>query len=117
MIAPKKSVRFGKSASNQKSILRNLAISLFENGRIITTVSKGKFLRGFVDKLVTFAKKGDLSSRRVCIRMINNSDTVKKLFDVIGPASYDRNGGHTRLIKYKNRHGDGAELVIVELIK
>jgi len=78
---------------------------------------KGKFLRGFVDKLITFAKKGDLSSRRVCIRMMNNSDTVKKLFDEIGPAGYDRNGGHTRLIKYKNRHGDGAELVIVELIK
>ena len=117
MIAPKKSVRFGKSASNQKSILRNLAISLFENGRIVTTISKGKFLRGFVDKLVTFAKKGDLSSRRVCIRMMNNSDIVKKLFDEIGPAGYDRNGGHTRLIKYKNRHGDGAELVIVELIK
>jgi large subunit ribosomal protein L17 len=117
MIAPKKSVRFGKSASNQKSILRNLAISLFENGRIVTTVSKGKFLRGFVDKLVTFAKKGDLSSRRVCIRMMNNSDIVKKLFDEIGPAGYDRNGGHTKLIKYKNRHGDGAELVIVELIK
>jgi ribosomal protein L17 len=117
MIAPKKSVRFGKSASNQKSILRNLAISLFENGRITTTVSKGKFLRGFVDKLITFAKKGDLASRRNCIRMLNNSDIVKKLFDEIGPASYGRSGGFTRLVKYRNRLGDGALLVIVELIK
>ena len=117
MIAPKKSVRFGKSASNQKSILRNLAISLFENGRITTTVSKGKFLRGFVDKLITFAKKGDLASRRNCIRMLNNSDIVKILFDEIGPASYGRSGGFTRLVKYRNRLGDGALLVIVGLIK
>ena len=117
MIAPKKAGRFGKSASNQKSIIRNLAISLFENGRITTTVSKGKFLRGYVDKLITFAKKGDLASRRVCLKIMDNSDIVKKLFDEIGPSTYGRTSGYTRLIKYKNRLGDGAELVIVELIK
>jgi large subunit ribosomal protein L17 len=97
--------------------MRNLAISLFENGRITTTITKGKYLRGFVDKLITFAKKGDLASRRNCLRLINNSNVVKKLFDEIAPSSYDRNSGFTRIIKYKNRMGDGAELVIVELLK
>jgi large subunit ribosomal protein L17 len=117
MVVPKKARRLGKSASNQKAILNNLAISLFENGRITTTVTKGKYLRGYVDKLITFARKGDLASRRVCLRMMHNSDVVKKLFDEIGPASYDRTSGFTRIIKYKNRLGDGAELVIVELLK
>ena len=117
MVVPKKARRLGKSASNQKSILNNLAISLFENGRITTTITKGKYLRGYVDKLITFAKKGDLASRRVCLRLMDNSDVVKKLFDEIGPACFGRTSGFTRIIKYKNRLGDGAELVIVELIK
>ena len=117
MVIPKKSKRLGKSPSHQKAMLRNLAISLFENGRITTTVTKGKYLRGFVDKLITFAKKGDLASRRECLKLIDNTDAVKKLFEEIGPAAYDRTSGFTRIIKYKNRLGDGAELVIVELIQ
>jgi large subunit ribosomal protein L17 len=117
MVVPKKAKKLGGSSSHQKAIMRNLAISLFENGRITTTITKGKYLRGFVDKLITFAKKGDLASRRNCLRLINNSNVVKKLFDEIAPSSYDRNSGFTRIIKYKNRMGDGAELVIVELLK
>jgi large subunit ribosomal protein L17 len=117
MVVPKKAKKLGGSSSHQKAILRNLAISLFENGKITTTIAKGKYLRGFVDKLITFAKKGDLASRRNCLRLINNSNVVKKLFDEIAPSSYDRNSGFTRIIKYKNRMGDGAELVIVELLK
>jgi large subunit ribosomal protein L17 len=117
MVIPKKSRRLGKSPSHQKAILKNLAISLFENGRITTTVAKGKYLRGYVDKLITFAKKGDLASRRQCLKLLDNTDAVKKLFDEIGPASYGRNSGFTRLIKYRNRLGDGAQLVIVELLK
>lgn len=117
MVIPKKSRRLGKSPSHQKAILKNLAISLFENGRITTTVAKGKYLRGYVDKLITFAKKGDLASRRQCLKLLDNADAVKKLFDEIGPAAYGRNSGFTRLIKHKNRLGDGAQLVIVELLK
>jgi large subunit ribosomal protein L17 len=117
MVVPKKAKKLGGSSSHQKAIMRNLAISLFENGKITTTITKGKYLRGFVDKLITFAKKGDLASRRNCLRLINNSNVVKKLFDEIAPSSYDRNSGFTRIIKYKNRMGDGAELVIVELLK
>jgi large subunit ribosomal protein L17 len=117
MVVPKKSKRLGKSPSHQKAMLRNLAISLFENGRITTTITKGKYLRSFVDRLITFAKKGDLASRRECLKLIDNADAVKKLFDEVGPAAYERTSGFTRMIKYKNRLGDGAELVIVELLK
>jgi len=117
MVVPKKARNFGGSSSHQKAIMRNLAISLFENGKVTTTISKGKYLRGFVDKLIIFAKKGDLASRRNCLRLINNSNVVKKLFDEIAPSVYERNSGFTRIIKYKNRMGDGAELVIVELLK
>jgi large subunit ribosomal protein L17 len=117
MVVPKKAKKLGGSSSHQKAIMRNLAISLFENGKITTTITKGKYLRGFVDKLITFAKKGDLASRRNCLRLINNSNIVKKLFDEIAPSVYERNSGFTRIIKYKNRMGDGAELVIVELLK
>jgi large subunit ribosomal protein L17 len=117
MVVPKKAKKLGGSSSHQKAIMRNLAISLFENGKITTTITKGKYLRGFVDKLITFAKKGDLASRRNCLRLISNSNIVKKLFDEIAPSVYERNSGFTRIIKYKNRMGDGAELVIVELLK
>ncbi|MBM3709613.1 MAG: 50S ribosomal protein L17 [Actinobacteria bacterium] len=117
MVIPKKARRLGGGASSQKAILKNLAISLFENGRVTTTLAKGKYLRGYVDRLITFARKGDLTSRRMCLKMVNNADIVKKLFDEIGPASYGRTSGFTRLLRYKNRLGDGAELVIVELIK
>ena len=117
MVVPKKARRLGRSASNQRAILRNLAISLFENCIITTTLTKGKYLRGYIDRLITFAKKGDLASRRMCLKMINNADIVKKLFDEIGPANYGRTSGFTRVLRYKNRLGDGAELVIVELIK
>ena len=115
MVIPKKSRRFGGSSSHQKVIMRNLAISLFENGRIVTTISKGKYLRGFVDKLITLAKKGDLSSRRICLKLLSNNLTVQKLFNEIAPGMYNKSSGFTRIIKYKNRLGDGAELVIVEL--
>ncbi len=117
MVVPKKGRRLGGSSSHQKAIVKNLAVSLFDNGRIETTVAKAKILRGFVDKLINLAKKGDLSSRRNCFRLIGNYKTVQKLFNEIAPDMYDRSSGFTRIIKYKNRLGDGALIVIVELVK
>ena len=117
MVVPKKGRRLGGSSSHQKAIVKNLAISLFDNGRIETTIAKAKILRGFVDKLINFAKKGDLSSRRNCFRLIGNYRIVQKLFNEIAPDMYDRSSGFTRIIKYKNRLGDGALIVIVELVK
>lgn len=117
MVVPKKGRRLGGSSSHQKAIVKNLAVSLFDNGRIETTITKAKILRGFVDKLINLAKKGDLSSRRNCFRLVGNYRIVQKLFNEIAPDMYDRSSGFARIIKYKNRLGDGALIVIVELVK
>ena len=117
MVQPKKGRRIGGSGSHQKAIMKNLAIALFENGKIETTITKAKFLRMFVDKLITFAKKGDLSSRRQCLRLLGNYSSVQKLFNEVAPAVYTRSSGFTRIVRIKNRLGDGAEIVQVELLK
>lgn len=116
MVVPKKGRRFGGSSSHQKAIMKNLAISLFNGGRIKTTDAKAKYLRGYVDKLINLAKKGDLSSRRRSLGLLGDYKTVQKLFNEIAPGMYDRSSGFTRIIKYKNRLGDGAQIVIVELV-
>lgn len=117
MVIPKKGRRLGGSSSHQKAIMRNLAISLFDNGRIETTQAKAKYVRSFVDKLINIAKKDNLAARRNCIRLLGNTGAVQKLFNEIVPATYDRSSGFTRIVKYKNRLGDGAQMVIMELLK
>ena len=117
MVVPKKAKKFGGSSSHQKSMMRNLAISLFENGRITTTLPKAKQLRGFVDKLIGMAKNDSLASRRNCISLIGNTDSVRKLFNEVAPGMYQKSSGFTRIVKYKNRLGDGAQLVIMELVE
>ncbi len=117
MVVPKKGKKFGGNSAHQKSIMRNLAISLFENRRITTTLPKAKQLRGFVDKLIGIAKNDNLASRRNCIRLIGNTYTVRKLFDEVAPSMYQKSSGFTRIVKYKNRLGDGAKLVIMELVE
>ncbi|MDD5659112.1 MAG: 50S ribosomal protein L17 [Actinomycetota bacterium] len=117
MVQPKRGRRLGGSGTHQKAIMKNLAISLFENGKIETTVAKAKFLRMFVDKLITFAKKGDLASRRQCLKLLGNYNTVQKLFNEIAPQTYTRSSGFTRIVRVKNRLGDGAEIVQIELLK
>lgn len=117
MVQPKRGRRLGGSGTHQKAIIKNLAISLFENGKIETTVAKAKFLRMFVDKLITFAKKGDLASRRQCLKLLGNYNTVQKLFNEIAPQTYTRSSGFTRIVRVKNRLGDGAEIVQIELLK
>ncbi len=117
MVVPKKGKKFGGNSAHQKSIMRNLAISLFENRRITTTLPKAKQLRGFVDKLIGIAKNDNLASRRNCIRLIGNTYTVRKLFNEVAPSMYQKSSGFTRIVKYKNRLGDGAKLVIMELVE
>jgi len=116
MVIPKRGRRFGGSSSSQKAIMRNLTISLFENGKIKTTVTKAKFLRSFVDKLIITAKKNNLAASRQCIKLLGNTSAVQKLFNEIAPGMYERSSGFTRIVKYKKRLGDGAELVIMELL-
>ncbi len=117
MVIPKKGRRFGGSSSNQKAIMRNLAISLFDHGKIETTLAKAKYVRSFIDKLITISKKDNLAARRNCIRLLGNAEAVRKLFNEIAPAMYDRSSGFTRIVRYKNRPGDGADIVIMQLLK
>ena len=117
MVVPKKGRRLGGDSSHQKAIMRNLTISLFDNGEIVTTQAKARYLKSFVDKLITISKKDNLAARRRCIELLGNTEAVQKLFNEISPGMYDRSSGFTRIVKYKNRAGDGAPLVIVKLLK
>lgn len=117
MVIPKKGRRLGGSSNHQKAIMRNLTISLFDSGKIITTSAKARYVRSFVDKLITMAKKDNLAARRNCIKLLGNTEAVQKLFNEITPGMYERSSGFTRIVKYKNRAGDGAQLVIMELLK
>ena len=119
MVVPKKAKKFGGSSSHQKAMMRNLAISLFENEnkRIITTLPKAKLLRSLVDKLITIAKKDTLTSRRNCIRLLGNTDAVRKLFNEVAPGMHAKSSGYARIVKYKKRLGDGAQLVLMELVE
>ncbi|MFQ6102959.1 MAG: 50S ribosomal protein L17 [Candidatus Glassbacteria bacterium] len=108
-------LKLGRTASHRTSMLRNLATSLFEHERIRTTESKAKALQPFAENLITMAKKGDLHTRRLVIRTIRRKDIVSKLFEDISKRFSDRSGGYTRIIKLGNRHGDNANLSLIEL--
>jgi large subunit ribosomal protein L17 len=98
-------------------MLANLATSLFEHGRITTTETKAKRLRPLAEKLVTFAKRGDLHARRQVMTTIRDKDVVHTLFAEIGPRYEDRPGGYTRITKVGPRKGDNAPMAIIELVE
>ena len=101
----------------RRSILSSLTKDVLENGHVQTTEQRAKEVRKFVDRMITYAKKGDLGSRRKALAFLNNdNDLVKKLFDVYAETYKDRNGGYTRIIKKGPRRGDAAEVVILELV-
>jgi large subunit ribosomal protein L17 len=96
---------------------RNLVTALFEHERIQTTVIKAKETRSLAERLITFAKRGDLHARRLAARKVNDPQILRKLFDEIGPRFTERRGGYTRILKLSGtRLGDGAELAILELV-
>jgi large subunit ribosomal protein L17 len=98
-------------------MLANLATSLFEHGRITTTEAKAKRLRPFAEKLVTFAKRGDLHARRQVMTVIRDKDVVHALFAEIGPRYENRPGGYTRITKVGPRKGDNAPMAVIELVE
>ncbi len=116
MPTPKKGPRFGGSPSHQRKILSNLAASLITEERVTTTVSKAKALRPYVEKMVTRARRGDLHSRRLILRKIEDTDVVTKLFDDVAPRYAGRPGGYTRITKLGPRRGDGVELAMIEFV-
>lgn len=116
MPKPKKGPRIGGSPSHQRKMLANMAASLIAEERITTTETRAKLLRPYVEKMVTKARRGDLHSRRLILRKIQNNDVVTKLFDDVGPRYEDRDGGYTRIVKLGPRRGDGTEMAIIEFV-
>jgi len=117
MPQPTKGPRLGGSPAHEKLMLANLATSLFKHGKITTTETKAKRLRPLAERLVTFAKRGDLHSRRRVFTVIRDKDVVFQLFDQIAPRFDNRPGGYTRIIKAGVRKGDAAPMAVIELVE
>ncbi|MDU7330459.1 MAG: 50S ribosomal protein L17 [Finegoldia magna] len=108
--------KLGRRTDHRTAMLRNLVQSLFENGKIETTVTRAKEVRREAEKMITLGKKGDLSSRREALKYIYKKDVVNTLFEEIAPVYADRQGGYTRILKLRPRRGDGSEMCILELV-
>jgi large subunit ribosomal protein L17 len=117
MPTPTKGPRLGGSPAHERLLLANLATALFQHGRITTTETKAKRLRPLAERLVTFAKRGDLHSRRRVLTVVRDKDVVYSLFDEIAPRYATRPGGYTRIIKTGPRKGDNAPMAIIELVE
>ncbi|WP_296632107.1 50S ribosomal protein L17 [Rhodoluna sp.] len=116
MAAPTKGPRLGGGPAHERLLLRNMATSLFKHGKITTTETKAKRLRPLAERLVTFAKRGDLAARRRVLSMITDKSVVHELFTNIAPQVADRQGGYTRITKLGFRKGDNAPLALIELV-
>lgn len=112
----KKGRQLSRSVAHRRATLRNLATNLFQHGRIETTIAKAKELRPYAERLITLARRGDVHSRRLAARKIQNRDVLGKLFDDIGPSFQERPGGYTRILKLGHRRGDAAEMALIELV-
>jgi large subunit ribosomal protein L17 len=112
----KKGKRLSRPMAHRDAVLRNLAKYLIMHGRIKTTITKAKLLREVVEPLVTRAKIDTVNNRREVAKVINDKALVKKLFTEIGPFYKERQGGYTRIIRYKNRPGDNALLALIEFV-
>ncbi|MDP9997782.1 50S ribosomal protein L17 [Pseudarthrobacter sulfonivorans] len=116
MPTPAKGPRLGGGAAHERLMLANLSAALFEHKRITTTVTKAKRLKPYAERLVTFAKRGDLASRRRVLGLISNKGIVHELFTDIAQAVENREGGYTRITKIGNRKGDNAPMAVIELV-
>ncbi len=117
MPTPTKGRRLGGGPAHERLMLANLATSLFEHGRITTTEAKAKRLRPLAERMVTFAKRGDLASRRRVLKVVKDKTVVHELFTEIGPRYANREGGYTRIVKIGPRKGDNAPMAIIELVE
>ena len=107
----------GGSPAHQKHMLANLAASLFEHGKITTTEARARRLRPYAEKLITFAKRGDMHARRQVLTVVPDKGIVHSLFTEIGPSFADRPGGYTRITKLGPRKGDAAPMAVIELVR
>jgi large subunit ribosomal protein L17 len=116
MPTPTKGPRLGGGPAHERLLLNNLATSLFIHKRITTTETKAKRLRPIAERLVTFAKRGDLHARRRVLQQITDKSVVHELFAVIAPQVAEREGGYTRITKLGYRKGDNAPMAVIELV-
>ena len=109
--------KLGRTSSQRKALIRGQVTSLLNNGKIVTTEARAKEARKFVERMITYGKKGTLVSRRKALAFLHNDkDVVAKVFNELAPKYADRNGGYTRIIKLKERVGDDALTVKLELV-
>ena len=113
----KRGMKLGTDASHTKAMKKSLIRALFENDRIKTLDQRAKAVRGDVDKVITWAKKGDIASRRLAIAKVGDKELVREVFEKAAQGMWaDRNGGYTRIMKLGPRKGDAAEVVIMEIV-
>src|SRR5204863_3317373 len=117
MPTPTKGARLGGGPAHERLMLANLATALFEHGKITTTEAKAKRLRPLAERLITFAKRGDLHARRRVMTVVRDKSVVHELFTEIGPRYENRPGGYTRITKIGNRRGDNAPMAVIELVE
>ena len=113
----RKGRELGRTAEHRKALMRNLVTELFRHERIETTQAKAKEARRLAERLITFAKRGDLHARRHVDRFVMSPEVTHKLFATIAPWYAERHGGYTRVIKTRHRLGDGGEMAFLELVK
>ncbi|MFB4352750.1 50S ribosomal protein L17 [Microbacterium sp. LS_15] len=116
MPKPTKGPRLGGGPAHERLLLANLAAALYTHKSIKTTETKAKRLRPLAERLITFAKRGDLHARRRVLSVIGDKDVVHTLFAEIAPLVADREGGYTRITKVGNRKGDNAPMAVIELV-
>jgi len=106
--------RLGMNASHRKAMMRNMVTSLIEHERIETTDTRAKEIRRLADRMVTLGKRGDLHSLRLSLKTVRTKTAAKKLFDELAPRFKEKQGGYTRIVKIGRRHGDNADMAILE---
>ena len=120
----KAGIKLSRSSDDRRSLRRVMIKQLFEHERIQTTRAKAEAIRGQAENLITLAKKGNaagdiqmVNARRLAAARLSDPGAVKRLFDEIAPRYVNRNGGYTRMVKLGQRHGDAAEMVLLELVE
>ncbi len=108
--------KLGRNTNQRAALLKGLAVSLFEHGRITTTLPKAKELRGFAERLVTIARRESPQAHRLVFARLQNKEITKKLLNEYGPKYKERPGGYTRIIKRGRRLGDNAEMAYIEMV-
>ena len=108
--------KLGRTSAHKKATMRALSIALIKHHRIVTTISKAKELRRFIEPVITRGKEDNLHNRNIIFSFLHNKEAIKELFSTVMPVVADRPGGYTRVIRVGNRPGDGAEMAIIELV-